>query len=191
MDKTSLHTSSGTLFVRDSLTQSGCPRHVGRNYVPLFRVTQSNVELRNYVPLFGVTQSNIDLRNYVISRQIVILKILWYYWIAIEHTYNSHPSIHPSLPQFPPLPCPLPPSPPPALPSPGKDTRKKVPTAFIVSSERQSQRYTISNVESQVFTLTCLVTACSLSGDRTPTGGVPRGKRQWPVLTTINMSRLC
>ena len=51
-------------------------------YVPLFRVTQSNVELRNYVPLFGVTQSNVDLRNYVISRQIVI-QILWYYWIAI------------------------------------------------------------------------------------------------------------
>ena len=25
-----------------------------------------------YVPLFGVTQSNVDLRNYVISRQIVI-----------------------------------------------------------------------------------------------------------------------
>ena len=52
MDKTSLDTSSGTLFVRDSLT----PRHVERNYVPLF----------------GVTQSNVDLRNYVISRQIVI-----------------------------------------------------------------------------------------------------------------------
>ena len=28
--------------------------------VPLFGVTQSNVELRNYVPLFGVTQSNVD-----------------------------------------------------------------------------------------------------------------------------------
>ena len=35
MDKTSLDTSSGSLFVRDSLTLSGCPRHVGRNYVPL------------------------------------------------------------------------------------------------------------------------------------------------------------
>ena len=36
MDKTSLYTSSsGSLFVRDSLTLSGCPRHVGRNYVPL------------------------------------------------------------------------------------------------------------------------------------------------------------
>ena len=35
MDKTSLSTSSGSLFVRDSLTLSGCPRHVGRNYVPL------------------------------------------------------------------------------------------------------------------------------------------------------------
>ena len=32
----------------------------------------SNVELSNYVPLFGVTKSNVDLRNYVISRQIVI-----------------------------------------------------------------------------------------------------------------------
>ena len=57
MDKTSLDTSSGTLFVRDSLTHG---------------VTQSNVDLRNYVPLFGVAQSNVDLRNYVISRQIVI-----------------------------------------------------------------------------------------------------------------------
>ena len=35
MDKTSLDTSSGSLFVRDSLTLSGCPRHVGYNYVPL------------------------------------------------------------------------------------------------------------------------------------------------------------
>ena len=35
---------------------SGCPRHVERNYVPLF----------------GVAQSNVDLRNYVVSRQIVI-----------------------------------------------------------------------------------------------------------------------
>ena len=35
MDKTR---HSGSLFVRDSLTQSGCPRHVGRNYVPLFGV---------------------------------------------------------------------------------------------------------------------------------------------------------
>ena len=69
MDKTSLNTSSSTLFVRDG----GCPRHVElRNYVPLFSVTQSNVDLRNYVPLFGVTQPNVDLRNYVISRQIVI-----------------------------------------------------------------------------------------------------------------------
>ena len=56
MDKTSLDTSSGSLFVRDSLTNFGCPRHVGRNYVPLF----------------GVGQSNVDLRYYVISRQIVI-----------------------------------------------------------------------------------------------------------------------
>ena len=72
MDKTSLDTSSGTLFVRDSLTQGGCPRQVERNYVPLFGVTQSNVDLSNYVPLFDVAQSNVDLRNYVISRQIVI-----------------------------------------------------------------------------------------------------------------------
>ena len=57
-----------TLFVRDSSTpEGGCPRHVGRNYEPLFGVTQSNVDLRNYVPLFGVTQSNVDLRNYVIT----------------------------------------------------------------------------------------------------------------------------
>ena len=34
MDKTSLYTSSGSLFVRDSI----CPRHVERNYVPLFGV---------------------------------------------------------------------------------------------------------------------------------------------------------
>ena len=27
------------------------------------RMSTSNVELRNYVPLFGVTQSNVDLRN--------------------------------------------------------------------------------------------------------------------------------
>ena len=58
MDKTSFHTSSRTLFVREG----------GREDV---HVT-SNVELRNYVPLFGVTQSNVDLRKYVISRQIVI-----------------------------------------------------------------------------------------------------------------------
>ena len=73
MDKTSLDTSSGSLFVRMSRCRnSGCPRHVERNYVPLFGVTQSNVDLRNYVPLFGVAQSNVDLRNYVISHQIVI-----------------------------------------------------------------------------------------------------------------------
>ena len=36
--------------------EGGCPRHVERNYVPLF----------------GVAQSNVDLRYYVISRQIVI-----------------------------------------------------------------------------------------------------------------------
>ena len=70
MDKTSLYTSSGTLFVGEDV--SGCPRHVERNYVPLFGVTQSNVELRNYVTLFSVAQSNVDLRNYVISHQIVI-----------------------------------------------------------------------------------------------------------------------
>ena len=52
MDKTSLDTSSGSLFVTHSLS----PRHVERNYVPLF----------------GVTQSKVDLRYYVISRQIVI-----------------------------------------------------------------------------------------------------------------------
>ena len=51
-DKTSLYTSSGSLFVTHSLS----PRHVERNYLPLF----------------GVAQSNVDLRNYVISRQIVI-----------------------------------------------------------------------------------------------------------------------
>ena len=69
MNKTSLDTSSGTLFVRDS----GCPDvHVTSDDVPLFGVTQSNVALRNYVPLFGVVQSNADLRNYVISRQIVV-----------------------------------------------------------------------------------------------------------------------
>ena len=54
--------------MRDS--EGGCPRQVERNYVPLF----------------GVTQSNVDLRNCVISRQIVI-EILWYHWNAIEHTY--------------------------------------------------------------------------------------------------------
>ena len=66
MDKTSLDTSSRTLFVREDvhvICEGGCPRHVERNYVPLFGVTQSNVDLRNYVPLFGVTQSNVDLRN--------------------------------------------------------------------------------------------------------------------------------
>ena len=47
---TSLDSSSGSLFVRDS----GCPRHVGRNYVPL---------------LFGV---DTDLRYYVIRDVIVI-----------------------------------------------------------------------------------------------------------------------
>ena len=79
MDKTSLETSSSTLFVREGgredahvICEGGCPRHVERNYAPLFGVAQSNVELRNYVPLFGVTQSNVELRNYVISRQIVI-----------------------------------------------------------------------------------------------------------------------
>ena len=73
MDKTSLDTSSGSLFVRMSCgREGGCPRHVERNYVPLFGVTQSIVDLRNYIPLFGVAQSNIDLRYYVISRQIVI-----------------------------------------------------------------------------------------------------------------------
>ena len=46
MYKTSLDTSSRTLFVREG-----------------GRMSTSNVELRNYVPLFGVTQSNVDLRN--------------------------------------------------------------------------------------------------------------------------------
>ena len=49
MDKTNLDTSSGSLFVRHSLTQSGCPRHVERKYIPLFCVAQSNVDLRYYV----------------------------------------------------------------------------------------------------------------------------------------------
>ena len=35
--------------MRHSLTQSGCPRHVERNYVLLFGVAQSNVDLRYYV----------------------------------------------------------------------------------------------------------------------------------------------
>ena len=50
------------VYLRDthSLTQSGCPRHVGRNYVPLI----------------GVAQWNVDLRYYVISSPIVI-QILW------------------------------------------------------------------------------------------------------------------
>ena len=43
-------------FICEGLGMSGCPRHVGRNYVSLF----------------GVAQSNVELRNYVISRQIVI-----------------------------------------------------------------------------------------------------------------------
>ena len=40
IDKTSFHTSSGTLFVREDVLwdDSGCPRHVERNYVPLFGV---------------------------------------------------------------------------------------------------------------------------------------------------------
>ena len=46
MDKTSLDTNSGSLF---GCPEGGCPRHVERNYVPLFGVTQSNVDLRNYV----------------------------------------------------------------------------------------------------------------------------------------------
>ena len=60
-----MYTSSRTLFVRDDVLReddSGWPRHVERNYVPLFGVTQSNVDLRNYVPLFSVTQSNVDRR---------------------------------------------------------------------------------------------------------------------------------
>ena len=51
----------------DVICEGGCPRHVERNYVTLFGVTQSNVELRNYVPLFGVTQSNVHLRDDVIN----------------------------------------------------------------------------------------------------------------------------
>ena len=66
LDKTSLDTSSGSLFV--SVSQDV---HVTSN-VPLFGVTQSNVDVRNYVPLFGVARSNVDLRYYIISRQIVI-----------------------------------------------------------------------------------------------------------------------
>ena len=62
MDKTSLDTSTGCFICTHSLIHSGCPRHVERNYIVLFGVTQSNVDLRNYVPLFGVTQSNVDLR---------------------------------------------------------------------------------------------------------------------------------
>ena len=42
---TSLDSSSGGLFVR----MCRCPRHVGRNYVPLFGVAQSSVDLRYYV----------------------------------------------------------------------------------------------------------------------------------------------
>ena len=55
MDKTSLDTSSGTLFVRDS----GCPDvHVTSDVITYH--------------CSAWTQSNVDLRNYVISRQIVI-----------------------------------------------------------------------------------------------------------------------
>ena len=60
MDKTSLETSSGTLFVRERNVKR--PRHIEHNYVPLFGVTQSNVDLLNYVPLFGMAQSNVELR---------------------------------------------------------------------------------------------------------------------------------
>ena len=49
MDKTSLDTCSGSLFVRDSLTHSLCPRDVERNYVRADGVAQSNVDLRYYV----------------------------------------------------------------------------------------------------------------------------------------------
>ena len=35
---TCLYTSSGSFFVRDC----GCPRHVGRNYIPLFGVDTNN-----------------------------------------------------------------------------------------------------------------------------------------------------
>ena len=55
------------------MTHSLCPRHVGRNCVPLFGV---DTDLRyyvirdvNYVPLFGV---DTNLRDYVIRDVIVI-----------------------------------------------------------------------------------------------------------------------
>ena len=52
MDKTSLDTSSGSLFCKGlnhSLTHYGCLRHVERNYVPLFGVAQASADLRYYV----------------------------------------------------------------------------------------------------------------------------------------------
>ena len=85
--------------MRMSPDVSGCPRHVERNYVPLFGVPQSNVDLRNYVPLFGMAQSNVRLtllRNITSDcyLNIVVLSCLVRYsaeppfhWTAIEHTY--------------------------------------------------------------------------------------------------------
>ena len=51
------------------------------------------------------------------------------------------------------------------------DNRKKGPMAFSVYSTRH--RYTVSNVESQVFTPNNM--PCCLSWDQTATGGVPSG----------------
>ena len=45
MDITCLYTSSGSLFVRDS----GCSRHVGRNYVPLFVGVDTHNRMLTYV----------------------------------------------------------------------------------------------------------------------------------------------
>ena len=86
MDKTCLYTSSCE-FICDSLTHSGCPRHVGRH---LLRTIVLRAD--------GVAQSHSDLRYYL---------LLFKYCGAIRICIS-----HPSLPL---LPSPPLPSPPPSL----------------------------------------------------------------------------
>ena len=108
MDKTSLGTSSGSLFVRMSQDVSGCPRDVERNYVQLFGVSQSNADLRYYVSRIT---SDCYLNIVVPLDCITVLPPSLPPSLTHFLPPSLPPSFPPSLPPSPPLPPSLPPLP--------------------------------------------------------------------------------
>ena len=77
IDKTCLDTSSGS-FNCDPLY----PRHIERNYVPLFGVAQSNVDLRYYV-----IRDVIGFFNIVVERTVHLL-CHYYHLLYYMHVYH-------------------------------------------------------------------------------------------------------